>query len=50
MYNLFIDTFTTKRKLREYRRERDHQRELEMTRTSGLFGPSGRVVLTAVAM
>lgn len=46
----FLDVFTVKRKLRDYRRERDNQRELAMAQASGLFGPSGRVVLTAVAM
>ncbi|XP_046688137.1 zinc transporter 9-like [Homalodisca vitripennis] len=44
------NTFTTKRKLRDYRREKDHQREQKMVETAGLFGPSGKVVLTAVAM
>uniref|UniRef100_A0A1B6MR51 Proton-coupled zinc antiporter SLC30A9, mitochondrial n=1 Tax=Graphocephala atropunctata TaxID=36148 RepID=A0A1B6MR51_9HEMI len=44
------NTFTTKRKLRDFRREKDHQRELKMVETAGLFGPSGKVVLTAVAI
>ncbi|XP_054266638.1 proton-coupled zinc antiporter SLC30A9, mitochondrial [Macrosteles quadrilineatus] len=43
-------TFTAKRRLRDFRRERDHQRELEMAQEAGLFGPSGRVVLTAIAI
>lgn len=42
--------FTVKRRLRDYRRERENQRELAMAKQSGLLGPSGRVVLTAVAI
>lgn len=47
---MFPDTFTTKQKLRDYRKERNNMREIEMEETTGLFGSSGRVVLTAIAM
>lgn len=47
---VFPDTFTAKQKLRDYRKERNNQREIEMEENSGLFGSSGRVVLTAIAM
>lgn len=36
--------------MREYRREKGHQREIELEEETGLFGSSGKVVLTAVAM
>lgn len=41
--------FTVKRRLREYRREMSKEAELAETE-SGLFGRSGKVVLTAVAI
>uniref|UniRef100_A0A1B6DBG1 Proton-coupled zinc antiporter SLC30A9, mitochondrial n=2 Tax=Clastoptera arizonana TaxID=38151 RepID=A0A1B6DBG1_9HEMI len=44
------NVFKVKRKLRDYRRERDNQQEVAMAQAAGLFGPSGRVVLTAVAI
>lgn len=42
--------FTVKRRLRDYRRERENQRELAMAKQSGLWGSSGKVVLIAVAI
>ncbi|XP_073997153.1 solute carrier family 30 member 9 isoform X6 [Rhodnius prolixus] len=42
--------FTNKRRLRDYRRERNTQNEICLSREAGLFGSSGKVVLTAVAI
>ncbi|KAK9508414.1 hypothetical protein O3M35_005980 [Rhynocoris fuscipes] len=42
--------FTNKRRLRDYRRERNSQTEIALQHASGLFGSSGKVVLTAVAI
>lgn len=46
---LFItDVFTVKRRLRDYRREIGNKAEI--VQKEGLFGRSGKVVLTAIAM
>lgn len=42
--------FTMKRRLREYRREQGSLTDQKMAEKAGLFGSSGRVVLTAVAI
>lgn len=44
--------FSVKRQLRDYLKsqEREHSRDEEFAKESGLFGPSGKVVLTAVVM
>lgn len=44
--------FSVKRQLRDYLKmqEREHSRDEEFAKESGLMGPSGRVVLTAVVM
>lgn len=48
-FNIIItDIFTVKRRLRDYRREMGNK--TETIETEGLFGRSGRVVLTAVVM
>lgn len=48
-YNLVVDVFTVKRRLRDYRREMGNKGEA-MNENEGLFGRSGRVVLTAIIM
>jgi len=46
---LFItDVFTVKRRLRDYRREIGNKTEI--VQKEGLFGRSGKVILTAIAM
>jgi len=48
-HKLFItDVFTVKRRLRDYRREIGSKTEI--IQKEGLFGRSGKVVLTAIAM
>jgi len=42
--------FTSKRRLRVYRRERNSQTEAALNSSEGIFGSSGRVVLTAIAI
>lgn len=44
----FIDIFTVKRRLRDYRREIGSK--AQVLEQEGLFGRSGKVVLTAIAM
>lgn len=46
----FIDVFTVKRRLRNYRREMSHKRLKDETEEVGLKTRSGRVVLTAIGM
>lgn len=45
---IFLDIFTQKRRLRDYRREMGTRTEVEQE--SGLMGRSGRVVVAAVAI
>lgn len=48
-HKLFVaDVFTVKRRLRDYRREIGSKTEI--IQKEGLFGRSGKVVLTAIAM
>lgn len=48
-FKLFTaDVFTVKRRLRDYRREIGSKTEI--IQREGLFGRSGKVVLTAIAM
>lgn len=44
--------FSVKRQLRDYLKmqEREHSRDEEFAKESGLMGPSGRVVMAAVVM
>lgn len=44
----FVDIFTVKRRLRDYRREMDHRTTVNIE--PGLRGRSGRVVVTAIVM
>ena len=46
---LFVDIFTVKRRLRDYRREIGSRTNV-VDSEPGLFGKSGKVVLTAIAM
>ncbi|KAL1122476.1 hypothetical protein AAG570_002807 [Ranatra chinensis] len=43
-------TFTNKKRLRDYRREKTSQTELALQKTSGIFGSSGKVIITAIAI
>ena len=45
---MFKDVFTVKKRLRDYRREVGNQ--VKNVESEGLFGRSGKVVLTAVVM
>lgn len=45
----FLDIFTVKRRLRDYRREMGKSVEV-MEEEAGLMGRSGKVVVTAIAM
>lgn len=45
---IFIDIFTVKRRLRDYRREMDQRTTVSLE--PGLSGRSGRVVITAIVM
>lgn len=47
--NFLSDLFTVKRRLRDYRREQGRETEIKLEQ-NGLFGSSGKVVLTAIAM
>lgn len=47
---IYIDIFTAKRRLRDFRREMGKSAESVLETETGLKGRSGRVVLTAVAM
>lgn len=42
--------FANKKRLKDYRKVRNSQKEIALSKTSGLFGSSGKVVLTAVAI
>lgn len=44
----FVDIFTVKRRLRDYRREMDQRSTVNIE--SGLRSRSGRVVVTAIVM
>lgn len=48
MFYDFIDIFTVKRRLRDYRREIGSK--TQAIDQEGLFGRSGKVVLTAIVM
>lgn len=48
-FYIFLDLFTVKRRLREYRRELSKETDAIETE-SGLFGRSGKVVITAIVM